>query len=359
MMRNSKVLSLLFTVYAMFFLLSCTTPTESELPTLNFQKLLSNNTEFVCQEKIEVLSVIPLETSDTILLADIMKIVVADDLLFILDTEYKLRQFDMQGRFIREIGREGQGPEEYTMLADFTINSDRNEVYVSSMLKVVVYDYEGVFKRNIDLEDDNLQVLTYSNDNLFFIFPDKSYPEGVNSATLVSVLDVDGNLQKEFPVKKMRRVGDFPFFNNIATDGESVFYKEEMGKTLYAIRKDLSVDSIAVLDVGIYSFQPEDFEFSKQEVWNERYRLQNILPTDDFMVFIFQKGLIGEEFEPFLWNRNDNSVCRFDYKVAYQGNDLLVMPKAVSDNKVIGVLASPENEVESDNPVLVVLGIGE
>ena len=155
----------------------------------------------------------------------------------------------------------------------------------------------------------------------------------------------------------MRSVGDFPFFINIATDGTSVYYKEEMGQTLYAIRKDLSVDSIAVLDVGRYAFQPEDFEFSKQEVWKERYRLQNILPTDDFMVFILQKGLMGEEFEPFLWNRSDNSVCRFDYKVGHQGNELLVMPKAVSDNKVIGVLAAPENEVESDNPVVVILEI--
>lgn len=356
-MRNIKLLGLLFTVCTMFFFLSCNTPAQSELPTLSFQNLLSDNAPSVCQEKIEVLSVIPLETSETVLLADIMKIVVADDLLFILDTEYKLRQFDMQGRFIREIGREGQGPEEYTMLADFTINSDRNEVYVSSMLKVVVYDYEGVFKRNIDLEDDNLQVLTYSNDNLFFIFPDKSYPESVNSATLVTVLDLDGNIQKEYPAQKMRRVGDFPFFNNIATDGASVYYKEEMGQTLYAIREDFSVDSLAVLDMGRYAFQPEDFEFSKQEVWKERYRLQNILPTDDFMVFILQKGLMGEEFEPFLWKRSDNSVCRFDYKVTHQGNDLLVMPKAVADNKLIGVLASPENEVESDNPVVVVLRI--
>lgn len=171
------------------------------------------------------------------------------------------------------------------------------------------------------------------------------------------MLDLDGNIQKEYPAQKMRRVGDFPFFNNIATDGASVYYKEEMGQTLYAIREDFSVDSLAVLDMGRYAFQPEDFEFSKQEVWKERYRLQNILPTDDFMVFILQKGLMGEEFEPFLWKRSDNSVCRFEYKVTHQGNDLLVMPKAVADNKLIGVLASPENEVESDNPVVVVLRI--
>ena len=356
-MRNLKLLGVLFSVIIIFFLLSCNTSTQSSFPTLSLENAMNNNSRTGCHEKIEVIDIIPLETSETVLLADVRKIVPSNDLLFILDTELKLRLFDKDGTFIREIGQEGQGPGEYAMLTDFTIDEERKEVYMNDVLKIVVYDYEGNFKRNISLEDDNLQVLTFCNDKVFYIFPDKKYPEGIKSATLVSVLDLDGKLQKEILAHQLRRTGDIPFFNNIATDGKSVFYKEEMGQTLYAIKDDFSVDSLCHLDFGKYSFIPEDFEFSKSEIWKERYRLQNILPAEDFMVFILQKGLIGEEFEPFIWNRSDNTFCRFEFKVSHNGENLSVLPYAVSGNKVIGVLAASEKEIESDNPVVVVLDV--
>lgn len=357
-MRNLKLLGLVGSVCALLLFISChSSSTPSAIARLCLEQSLDTDASSGIQEKIEVVSLIPLETSDTVLLADIRKIVMADDLLFILDTEFKLRVFDMQGGFVREIGREGQGPEEYSMLTDFTIDKDRKEVLINGMMKIVVYDFEGNFKRNVGLKDENLQVFTYCNDKLFYIFPDKKHAEGVVSAPLISVLGLDGALLKELPAHQLRRVGDIPFFNNIATDGTSVFYKEEMGQILYAIRDDFAVDSVCVLDLGKYAFKPEDFEFSKHEIWAERYRLQNILPTNDFMVFILQKGLMGEEFEPFVWDRSDNTLQRFDYKVSYKGNDLLVMPYAVLDNRLIGVVAATEDEVEGDNPVVAILGI--
>lgn len=358
-MRNLKQLGLLFSFCITFFFLSCNTSTQSSIPTLNVENAIKKNSGTDCQNKIEIVSLIPLETSETVLLADVRKIVSTDDLLFILDTEYKLRMFDMDGNFIREIGQEGQGPGEYAMLTDFALDKERKEVYINDVLKIVVYDYDGNFKRNVSLEDDNLQVLTLSNDKLFYIFPDKKYPDGAKSATLVSVLDLEGKLQKEIPARQLRRTGDIPFFNNIATDGKSVFYKEEMGQTLYAIKDDFSVDSLCLLDFGEYAFKADDFEFSKSQIWTERYRLQNILPAEDFMIFILQKGLIGEEFEPFIWNRSDNTFCRFDYKVSHNGENLSVLPYAMSGNKVIGVLAPSEKEIESDNPVIVVLEINK
>lgn len=358
-MRNFKNLGLMFSVIIPFFFLSCNTTTQSSFPTLNLENAKNNNSGTDCQEKIKVVDLIPLETSETVLLADVRKIVPSNDLLFILDTEYKLRLFDKKGNFIREIGQEGQGPGEYSMLTDFTIDNERKEVYMNDVLKIVVYDYEGNFKRNVSLKDDNLQVFALCNDKLFYILPDKKYPDVVKSATLVSVLDLEGKLQKEFPAHQLRRTGDITFFNNIATDGKSVFYKEEVGQTLYTIKDDFSVDSVCSLDFGKYAFKFEDFEFSKSEIWKERYRLQNILPAEDFMVFILQKGLIGEEFEPYIWNRNDNTFCRFEYKISLKGENLLVLPYAVSGNKLIGVLAASEKEIESDNPVLVILEVNE
>lgn len=359
-MKNTNLFCLLFTAsVTALLLLSCNSSTKPTVATLDIGRILKNNSNRVFQGIMEVESIIPLETTDSSLLSEIRKIIAVDNLLFILDIDGNLKLFDMQGNFIRKLGQKGEGPGEYPALTDFAIDRDREEVLINSVQKVLIYDYEGNFKRAINLADDNLQVFTYCNNNLYYIFPDKSYPNEIESATLITVLDLDGNLQKEIPANELRRVGDIPFFNNIATDENTVYYKEEMGQTLYVINNDFLVESLCLLDFGKYAFQPDDFQFSKHEVWKERYRLQNILPAEDFMVFILQKGLIGEEFEPFIWNRNDNTLCRFDYKVSYKGENLSVLPYAVSDNKVIGVLAASEMEIESDNPVLVVLKVDE
>lgn len=87
-MRDLKHLSSLFSFCITFFFLSCNTSTQSSIPTLNVENAIKKSVGFHCQEEIEVVSIIPLETSETILLADIRKIVPSGDLLFILDTEF-------------------------------------------------------------------------------------------------------------------------------------------------------------------------------------------------------------------------------------------------------------------------------
>ena len=68
---------------------------------------------------------------------------------------------------------------------------------------------------------------------------------------------------------------------------------------------------------------------------------------------------MGQEFEPFIWDKKDNRVFRFQYKVFHRGDDLSVLPFAVSENKVIGVLDAPEDDMETDNPALVLLKISK
>lgn len=358
-MKKASLFRLLLAVsVTALLLLSCSSSTEPRVATLNIERVLDNNSSYVFQGIIEVESIIALETTDLSLLSEIRKIIAVDNLLFILDIDGKLKLFDMQGNFIRELGQKGEGPGEYPSLTDFAIDRDREEVLINSVQKVLIYDYEGNFKRDINLADDNLQVFTYCNNNLYYIFPDKSYPNEIESATLITVLDLDGNLQKEIPANELRRVGDIPFFNNIATDGNTVYYKEELGQALYAINNDFSVESVCLLDFGKYAFQPNDFQFSKHEVWEERYRLQNIIPATDYMFFILQKGLIGQELNPVIWSKKDNMVSHFHQKVSHKGEELSVVPFAVSNNKVIGVLGMPEDSLDADNPVVVVLEIG-
>lgn len=84
--------------------------------------------------------VIKLETLDDCLISDINKIEFTEDHIFIKDnTNPTIFQFDKNGKFIKSIGQEGQGPGEYVKLGDFTVIDD--SLYIDDMYgsKIVIY----------------------------------------------------------------------------------------------------------------------------------------------------------------------------------------------------------------------------
>ncbi len=360
-MRNIKSLKLIIAAGIILLLFSCKEKKSAAeaggIPTFNIEKTLEQHARNSYKGNAAAEAVIPLETSDKALLGEIRKIIKSGDLFFILDTNGNLKKFNTQGKFQCSIGKAGQGPREYgSMLTDFTVNHRDKEIYINAVEKLTVYDFDGNYKREVHFKEaGKYQVAALCNNKLFYIAPDKQYSDDVKSAALVSVLDLNGKLEKELSAKELRREKGFVMFNNIAADGKSVFYKEEFGRAVYAVGSDYAADSLCLLDFGKYALRSDELEMSKQKVWKERCRLQNILPAEDYIVFIIQKGLIDPEFIPFIWIKKNNLFCSFDYKAVYNGGKYPVLPFAVSDNKIVGVLASDEEDLDADNPVLVVL----
>jgi hypothetical protein len=89
---------------------------------------------------------IVLETSDDVLIGTVSSFQVHDGHIYVLDAYYAecLFVFDMEGRFIRRIGRTGSGPGEYTGVLDFSINPDRREIYLlDANYRLHRYNFDG------------------------------------------------------------------------------------------------------------------------------------------------------------------------------------------------------------------------
>jgi len=127
-------------------------------------------------EKIEY---IPLETTEECLLrADIMDITLTDDYLFVCDHDY-VYQFTPQGKFLRRIGKKGQGPGEYTQsILGVVYNDAKKEIIMTDFrtAKALIYSYNGEYLRSF--KTANELFLTY------FKQPDLIY--GYSSAFLIS-----------------------------------------------------------------------------------------------------------------------------------------------------------------------------
>lgn len=111
------------------------------------------------------LEYIPLETDHACMIRGISNLSVSDSLLFVSD-HYRLLVFDRRGKYKRQIGSTGRGPGEYSRVLDFVVDKKNNEVYVLSARQVLVYDFNGQFKRDFKFSFPCSQFVLNEKDEL-------------------------------------------------------------------------------------------------------------------------------------------------------------------------------------------------
>ena len=92
--------------------------------------------------------IIPLETAESGLLADMQKIFLVDENLYIHDFMFQtLNQFDSTGKFIQRIGKRGQGPGEYRNMYDCYIDIEKKKIYFLSVFGTIKqYQIDGTYE---------------------------------------------------------------------------------------------------------------------------------------------------------------------------------------------------------------------
>lgn len=118
-----------------------------DLSSKNIEKVNSLSLSDVA-EKMEI---VPLELSNKSILANLKTVeVTSNDIWIAHYKDQSVFRFSRDGKFKNQVGKIGQGPEEYVRLADFFVDEEQKEVYIMSTLNgVKVYDFDGNFKRTI------------------------------------------------------------------------------------------------------------------------------------------------------------------------------------------------------------------
>ncbi|MDR1340652.1 MAG: 6-bladed beta-propeller [Prevotellaceae bacterium] len=92
--------------------------------------------------KAPVTSYIPLQTTEECLIGEINKLVCTDKYIYVYDRRFnKLYQFDTGGRFLRQIGQAGEGPDRYVKMCAFDVNSENGNVSIYCEVKSSVIEY--------------------------------------------------------------------------------------------------------------------------------------------------------------------------------------------------------------------------
>lgn len=162
-----------FVVLCAFMLLSSCS-NQQEARDSNIIRADRNAVSNQLSDLFKQVELIPLETNDSSLIARITKVKVAGDTLFFFDEkQYALFLFNEKGKYLKTIGRVGQGPGEYTMIYDFAISPEKASIdMLSPYGSIYTYTMNGDFIEQNYLPDDvpNYQRMEYLNSDTIVLW---------------------------------------------------------------------------------------------------------------------------------------------------------------------------------------------
>ena len=132
----------------LFMIPSCSNkPTTKDAEGTNIIRANRNAASNLLPDLFGEVQLIPLETTDNSLMADIHFSKVKNDTLFLFSRkQYALFMFNTKGEYLNKISKVGQGPGEYTLIHDFDICPKRNSIEMLSPFgSIYSYTMNGDF----------------------------------------------------------------------------------------------------------------------------------------------------------------------------------------------------------------------
>ena len=122
---------------------------------------------FIPSEVIELDHYVPLETNDSCLFGDVEKMMIKENLIFIMDGSQKMIMiFDQTGKFKAKIDHTGNGPGEYFHIKDFDVQKGLIHILDDIKAKMLTYTFDG------EWVNTKKMAIAFLN---FCILPDNSF----------------------------------------------------------------------------------------------------------------------------------------------------------------------------------------
>lgn len=151
-MRNkAKVCMNLF--IALLVVSSCQlrSPEKDGVWVADVRSAIQKETPVSMKEDVEGIEYIPLETTDSCLISNVTALIMDDEFIFVQNGKTDQNfLFTRQGKFVREVGKVGEGPGEYPpyTVLDPALDTKKREIYLNRYrLPAMVYSYDGEFLR--------------------------------------------------------------------------------------------------------------------------------------------------------------------------------------------------------------------
>ena len=164
-----------FALTICFSLLCCLSCTRNERQHETITPLNDSPLEVDLYDLVDTVLYVPLETSDSCLLGDVIQAKKIEGYYVVRDNS-GVYTFDEDGCFVSEIGRKGRGEHEYISLNNFYVDERRRLIGLicNASSKVMYYTYDGKYEYTIPIskEDSGMSFMSETSDgNLLAYYP--------------------------------------------------------------------------------------------------------------------------------------------------------------------------------------------
>jgi hypothetical protein len=247
---------------------------------LNLERDINNISSIPLSYLGSQLEYIPLETDSACLIRRISDVSVSDSFLFVSDYN-RLLLFNRDGKFVRQIGSSGRGPGEYSRIRGFDIDVVNEEVYILEGRKVIVYNFNGLFRRDFVLGFPSNEFVINENNELVFL------PINFAQATdeqEYSLYIMNKNGKDITKIHKMlKRInGGIAIQNSPLYMYNDILHFMEFGvDTLYSYENHVK-NPHAIFNAGSLKFPPDPM-LDEVMTLNGKVWVDNILETNKFL----------------------------------------------------------------------------
>ena len=226
----------------------------------------SNETFVNASEYISNIEYVALETSDQCLIGGHTITNISENYI-IATGENKCLLFSRQGKFIRTIGNQGQGPRDYSSLIDNMFIDEKSEmIYFYTLNELIAHRISGEFVKKLNLREFAekigvrwLPVISHWKDDLFCATIDLN--SGKESLRFV-IFTLDGEIIKLYPnhVKfdSEVRMSAINIDADIYVRNGQLIFKEAGCDTIFRITDSLTLASNVIFDLCGRKFTIED-----------------------------------------------------------------------------------------------------
>ncbi|MDZ7739597.1 MAG: 6-bladed beta-propeller [Bacteroidales bacterium] len=200
---------------------------------------ITDTVDIMLSDMLEYCEVIPLETKEEAFISRAHKIAVSDNYIAIKDSERTpLKLFTRDGKYLREIGAVGRGPDEYNIsLYGVQIDEARDQLYLlpfANARQILVFGTDGQAREHIPLRFQQRKFKAWVEDDIVTVL---GMPFKQDSA-VVYQQTIDGELIQYIPPEEYHIALEFSSeigstHNTGAYDFFQAIYSKTQDDTLY------------------------------------------------------------------------------------------------------------------------------
>lgn len=346
-MRFDKIIF----VFLLLFLFSCCSRPGADVRRISAD--INHLKEISIFDLFSRVKILPLETTDSSLIAHIDRIELGTERLYILDRkQHQIFIFDRKGKFLTKINRKGRGPGEYSLIYDLKLNPYTGDLEVlDPMGKLLLFSAQGDYQGEVRLPDElhsYHEFIPLNKDTIIFYSKNEKFTLNYYSRT-------SGKIFKQYFRGKRKLSINSPLVS-FYRFCDSVYFTRYLYDEVYNI-------SCPEPEVA-YEWYFEGYDYIADEVVPEydRNNIKEYFSVQELLPYVYINHLqnnryvyaclapeSGKRYISVLYDKKKNEKWVFDKTK----EEIIFSPYLLNDSLAIGILTPWRKVEEYINPLVL------